>query len=154
MRSAYPHSSPSRVSPRPQIQMSVADAAISAARSAQAIRRMASGVTAGNNAWCAFRPLAEARAHLTEAPYPLLDRRVRREKARDAAARERLHDVQRLGRLVDLHGHRLRALLQAQERRGEGLRVAADLSAGGVRRVLALPRDRELDEARRDRRQQ
>ena len=49
-------------------------------------------------------------------------------KARDPAAAERLHDVERLGRLVDLHRHRLRARLEAQR---------APASASGLPQIRA-----------------
>src|SRR5687767_14863984 len=98
--------------------------------------------------------LAESRAHLPEAADALLDRRVGGEQARDPTTRERLHDVQRLGGLVDLHRDRLRPLLEPQERGSQRLGIAADLGPGRIGRVLALARDRELDQRSSDRSQQ
>src|SRR5687768_830767 len=74
--------------------------------------------------------LDERGAHLAQAPHALLDRRVGREELRDATARERLDDVERLRGLVDLHRDRLGALLEPQQRARQGLGVAGDLGAG------------------------
>src|SRR5262249_32330727 len=93
-------------------------------------------------------------AHLAQPFDPLLDRGVGREEAGKALGREGLDDVERLGRLVDLHRHRRRTLLEAQQGTGQRLRVAADFGAAGVGRVLALARDRQLDDRGGDRRQQ
>src|SRR5207248_11378454 len=60
----------------------------------------------------ALRFALKRRAHLAQPPHPLLDRRVRREEARDAAAPERLHEVEAFGRLAHLHRHCLRPTLQ------------------------------------------
>ena len=51
-------------------------------------------------------------------------------------------------------GIALRTGLEALQRVGQRVRAAGDPGAGGVGRVLALPRDRELDDRRRDRRQE
>src|SRR5256885_16130873 len=48
---------------------------------------------------------------LPEPAYALLDRGVSREQRRDPAAAERLDDVERLGRLADLHRARPRPRL-------------------------------------------
>src|SRR5215207_4045024 len=74
----------------------------------------------------AVRQLTDRRPHLTKAADPLLDRRMRREERGEAPAAEWLDDVERLLGLVDLHRDRLRARLEAQQRRGEGLGVAGD----------------------------
>src|SRR5680860_876492 len=100
------------------------------------------------------RRSAQRGAHLAQALDPLLDRRVGGEEAGDALALEGLDDVERLGCLVDLHWDVRRPLLEAQQGAGQRLGVAADRRAAGVGRVLALARDRELDDARGDRRQQ
>ena len=62
---------------------------------------------------------------------------------------DRLHAA-----LVDLHRLGLDAALEAQQRARQRLGVAAELGAAGVGGVLALTRDRHLDQGGGDRREQ
>ena len=69
----------------------------------------------------------------------------------DPDAFERIDDVERLGRRVDLHRQRLPAPLELLQRLGERLARSEHPRRGRVREVLALPRDGELEQRRRDR---
>ena len=67
-------------------------------------------------------------------------------------ARERVNRVERRFRGVDVHRERLGSALEVLKRVRERRRSAEQLGTRGVSEVLALPRDTELKQHRRDRR--
>ena len=94
--------------------------------------------------------------HRLQARDALLHRRMGREQAAHAAGRQRIVDIEMRGRRIGLGrrvGDRLRALVQALQRRGEPQRIAGDLRARPVGLVLAAAADRHLHQRGGERRQ-
>ena len=83
---------------------------------------------------------------------PWLHRRMRREERRHPRPGERVRDVERCRRGIDRDRDGLDTTLEGLERVRERAPFAEQLRGGRVGEILALPRDGELQDHRRDRR--
>src|ERR671919_1554391 len=80
--------------------------------------------------------------------YPLGDRRVGREERCEALPSQRVDDVERRRRRVDVERDGLRAKFERLERIRERRRAAEELGSGRIGEVLTLPCHGELEERR------